>query len=443
LIALGRALRGRGFGGAAVMESVPEWAMALLNALPEKLRLAVYKWSGWLAAPPLRRAAKVREEEISAWVASQYPDRTCPAIWIGSTNGALIHAAAALRIPWLPQTFLLTYRRYLPPDELMGDLRMGQAPARVILQNNPSFKLYQMHDPVNDRLMVERIMYFRAKRTKLGPEYERFIRERLRAGGEIVLIECGYRWPATRVGPRHTFQVGGLGELKPGGYGGGTPEIREFLKKQNARVENWQMPPEDGEGPEAEWGFEPELRGDVERFARANGFRLRRMIFEEPEALSPLVADLYRWWYGRRGIPARHLVAECFALLEPWEVLRRRCIPFWMAFNTDPSYRALRRYLESRSFEEIHLMLMSNGVRALGQVPIGRWKSLLKRAGRRGDFLGVDPKRYPSDLASFTRYHTHFVKKIPKVAGPVPVLTAGEFDEFMAAHARDYDTTWI
>ena len=40
------------------------------------------------------------------------------------------------------------------------------------------------------------------------------------------------------------------------------------------------------------------------RFARERGYRVRRIVFDEPEALSPLVADLYRWWYRSAGCPA-------------------------------------------------------------------------------------------------------------------------------------------
>jgi hypothetical protein len=44
--------------------------------------------------------------------------------------------------------------------------------------------------------------------------------------------------------------------------------------------------------PEAEWGFESALREDVERFALLHGYRVRSIVFSDPEALSPLIADL-------------------------------------------------------------------------------------------------------------------------------------------------------
>jgi hypothetical protein len=49
--------------------------------------------------------------------------------------------------------------------------------------------------------------------------------------------------------------------------------------------------------PEAEWGFAPALRDDVEDFARRHGYRVQRVVFEDAEDVSPMVADLYRWWY--------------------------------------------------------------------------------------------------------------------------------------------------
>lgn len=58
--------------------------------------------------------------------------------------------------------------------------------------------------------------------------------------------------------------------------------------------------------------------GDVERLARRRGWRVRRLVFTEPEDFSPLVAELYRWWYRERGFDSRRLIVESFILLEPW-----------------------------------------------------------------------------------------------------------------------------
>jgi len=60
---------------------------------------------------------------------------------------------------------------------------------------------------------------------------------------------------------------------------------------------------------------EPGLREDVARLAHKRGWRIRRVLFEEPERLSLLVADLYRWWYRERGLPADRLLVGSIILI--------------------------------------------------------------------------------------------------------------------------------
>src|SRR5205085_10170615 len=152
----------------------------------------------------------------------------------------------------------------------------------------------------------------------------------------------------------------------------------------------------DTERPEAEWGFEPTLRADVQELARRRGWRLRRIVFEQPEDLSPLAADLYRWWYARLGRPTERLLVESFVVLEPYWALRHGAVPFWMVFNTEPSAAALEHYLDGVNppYDELDLMLFSHGVESVGLAPIERWRAILRRVPR-GGFVGVDPRAYP------------------------------------------------
>jgi hypothetical protein len=117
------------------------------------------------------------------------------------------------------------------------------------------------------------------------------------------------------------------------------------------------------ESLEAEWGFEAALRDDVERLAGQQGWRVVRLIFEQPEDLSPVVADLYRQWHRERGVDERRLLVESFILMEPYWALRTGSVPFWMVFNKEPSAQALTRYLDrTEPFDEIAMMLFSHGV---------------------------------------------------------------------------------
>ena len=54
-----------------------------------------------------------------------------------------------------------------------------------------------------------------------------------------------------------------------------------------------QPPPPDEGAPEAAWGFEPQIMDALERLAKRGSWRLRRLVFDAPEDLSPVVADLY------------------------------------------------------------------------------------------------------------------------------------------------------
>jgi hypothetical protein len=96
------------------------------------------------------------------------------------------------------------------PDEPRQELRWGRPHAEIVLRRNADLELHHMHDPVQDRLMVRRMSYFRFKRQRLGPAYERFLRDHLEPGGTIVVTECGLAWPTTHCGDRHVFQFGAL-----------------------------------------------------------------------------------------------------------------------------------------------------------------------------------------------------------------------------------------
>jgi hypothetical protein len=258
------------------------------------LQEQVYIWSGRSEAIAPRKLAQANAEDISQWITGLYPQRTYPAVAIGSANGALTHLWAALGIPWLPQTFLIPVARRLDPDEPMQDFEWAKRWARVLLEHNSDVQLHQLFDPNQDRLMIRRMAYFRIKRLVLGPAYEQFIRRTLMPGGTLVLVECGLKWPTTRVDDRHVFQFGALGGATPQEYHQGGERVAEYLARYRSPRRRWEPPAPDAERPEAEWGFEPRLGEDAERFARDNGFRLRRVRFEQPESASPLVADFYQ-----------------------------------------------------------------------------------------------------------------------------------------------------
>ena len=431
LEALARALHGKPYRGRA--ESLSSVLLTKgVGKLPGGFREKLYRWAGSFDATPARNLDRVDAEEISRWAVNSYPRRRYPAVMIGSSNGAAMHLCAALGIPWLPQTVLVPVRRTLHPDEPEEDLAWGKEPARRVTERNPELRVYQMHDPNQDRLMLYHMAYFRLKRLRLGEVYETFLRDTLPAGATLLLLECDFRWPSTRVSDRHTFQFGGYGGVPPREYFEGSARIREYLKRRGSPVEVWRPPEPTDELPEAEWGFDPELRADVKRFAKENGYRVRRIRFRDPAALSPLVADLYRWWYRRLERPSDRLLVESFIFLQPFLTFRTGSVPYWAVFNSYRSVDDVNDYLaNSEPFDDILLTLFSNSVEAAGIAPIEAWRSVLRRAKERGRFVGVNEREYPKDLTSFVRHYKELERLDQGLPRPEP-LTLERFDAFLS-----------
>jgi hypothetical protein len=258
------------------------------------LSKALYSWGGWWEAIPARALVHVEAEEIATWVVQQYPERPYPGGLLGSANAAAISMAAALGMPWLPQTFLIPVRRALDPDDVQGDLAWGRAAVPLALAASKDLLLHQMHDLVQDRLMLRRMAYLRVKRRTLGAQYRRWMARLLPPGVPLIIVECTLSWPVITVREQHVFQVGGLGDTTPAEYYTGGERVAQFLRAQGADRRQWMVPGATHEAPEAEWGYAPVLTEEIRQFAQAHGYRLRRLVFRHPEDLSPFTADLYQ-----------------------------------------------------------------------------------------------------------------------------------------------------
>jgi hypothetical protein len=444
LRATARALAGKDFPALGLPLARPlKGVVPAVNLLPTQARDAFYAVSGVGEAIGPGAIGKVRAERIAEWAVGLYERKRYPAIFLGSSNGALVNLCTALGTPWLPQTVLIPVRQLdTHPDEPRDDLEGALEAGRTLLENNPELQLHHMHDPNQDRLMVSLMTYFRVKWRRLSPSYARFIRECLVPGGTIVLVECTRRWPTTRVGERHLFQFGALGGISAEEFHHGSERVADYLERYGSHRRKWDPPAPDGDSPEAEWGFEPALRDEVLRFARQHGFKVARVIFEEPEDFSPFVADLYRSWYRQRRMRANRLLVSSFIVMDPHWTLRTGSVPYWMKFNTEVSLEEIEAYLDkAEPYDDIYMMLFSHGTESAGLVSIERWREVLARARRHGDFVGVDPEKYPRDFAAFGRYHDA-VQAIPSrypLPGP---LALEQLREFVRASGGRYAMRW-
>ncbi len=441
--AVGRFLRGRDHRGMGVGPGSRLLA-GLAAAPPRRLRHRVFRAMGAMQGIPLEKARQVRAEDIDQWAVDQYGPGPYSAVLIGAPSGAAVHLAAALRAPFLPQTTLVSVRDSAThPDDPVGAMHALAPTVRQVAANNPELAVYHMHDPAQDRPMVEAMAYLRLKRLALGRPYERFLEERLAPGATIVQLECTHDWRSTQVGERAYFQFGCLGGVPEEEYFDSGAGIACYLAEQGSPWRRWEPPEPDARRPEAEWGFHPALSADVERVAARYGYPLRRLVVGEPQDLSPFVADFHRWWYARRGLPAHRLLVESYVQWDPLWTLRLGAVPFWMRFNMQPSYEALRDYLHGAArYRFIHLNLFSQGLRSPGVVPIERWRDLVtERALDRGEIIGVDEDAYPADTGSALRYQPAFASLPPRHPLPAP-LSLSDVDRFRDGTDHEYAVAW-
>jgi hypothetical protein len=439
LRALAHFLHGKDFPGLG-QPRLLQYPASLADWLPRWLRQEVFARVGASEGVPAHAAGQVSTAAIAEWFASLYPQRPYPAVAIGSSNGALVHLCAALGIPWLPQTLLTLIRHdgQVHQDDAAAAMVWARPAARAFLAANPGIALHHMHDPAQDRLMLAYIAYFRSKYLRLPQAYRAFIGRWLAPGGIILVSECPRRWPTSRLGDRYTFQFGALGGPSEHEYFHGGERVEAYLRRYRSPWQQWKPPPADGRDPEAEWGFEPALGEDIAALAREHGYRILRLIFDDPDDLGPPVADFHRAWYRqpRRGV--ERLLIGSFILVEPYWTLRLRAVPLWLKFPVEPSLRLARRYLaRAETFDEVHLMLFAHGVESVGLPPIRAWQDLLRQARRGGSLLGVNPRAYPAHFGVYGRYQRALRRIAERRPLPPPISLEG-FEQFLAASDASY-----
>lgn len=437
--ALGRFFEGKDHRGLSIGPGSRRLA-DLASSPPRTLRRSSFVAMGAAQGVPLDRARLVDAEEIAHWVTQQYGAGPFDTVVIGSGSGAALHLAAALGAPFLPQTTLVAVKDFMThPDEPVAAMHALAPITRLIAGNNPEVSVYHMHDPAQDRPMLQAMAYMRLKRLRLGRAYERFLEERLAPGGTVIQLECERTWRTRAVGERAYFQFGALGGVPEEEYHHTGERIAEYLEAEGSHRRDWEPPEMDARRPEAEWGWDPALAEGVEKLSQRNGYTLRRVAMGEPQDLSPFVADFHRWWYRRLGVPSGRLLAESYVQWDPYWVLRLGVVPFWLRFNMEPSYEELRQYLErAEAYDHIYLNLFSQGLWSPGVVPLEQWRELIEsEAGERAAIIGVDEDAYPVDTGSTMRYQPAF-EALPFRHPIPPPVSPDDIDLFVEESPKVY-----
>lgn len=374
--------------------------------LPWGLLRGVYTRMGASEGIEPGRLGDVDLEAVAAMLVENLPRRPFPGVMLGSSNGAFAHLAAAMQVPWLPGTVLVPVARRGDPDRPVDAMDFGRRLAGPLLERNPDVVLHHMHDQAQDELMVARMTYFRVKWRALPAAYATFLKERLVPGAPVVVLDDRSRWPVVNVGERHVFQPGAQGGLRP----------EDYLRRPHT-------PTPDGDAPEAEWGSEPGFTAAVERWATTHDHPLVKVGYHGPQTPSHPVAAVVRDWYANRGERSDRLVVPSFVLGDPWTTLNRAAVPFWTFFSVQPALESLRLHLaRSEPYRRVDVILFQHGVASPGIARPEEWLSAAAETGADAHLLGVDPRRFPHDIASVGRYGPRLAD-LPRATRPWPVLT--------------------
>jgi hypothetical protein len=395
--ALAAALRGEGFPH---LGSPPIYGRAVRAAgrLPWPLLRQIYTRIGAAEGIDPARLGDVDLDAVARWLAEQYPRRRYPAAFIGSSNGAVTHLAAAMGAPWLPGTVLVPVGRVGDPHRPVDAMRFGERHAQALLQRNPDVVLHHMHDQAQDELMVARMTYFRTKWLSLPKAYAEFLDALLLPGAPVIIVNDRSSWPVVRLSERHVFQ--------PGAQGGLDPE--DYLRRPHT-------PTADDHAPEAEWGAEPAFTAAVVDWCRGAGRRVAVVTTPGPQDVAHPVATVMRQWYRSRGQASDQLMVPSFILGDPWLTINIGHVPFWGFFSVQPARQALEDHLaRSDPYAVVRLLLFQHGSDSQGIARPEDWARTVQKYGARADFLGLDTDKFPHDIGFLGRYGPT-LKQLPHV----------------------------
>jgi hypothetical protein len=384
-------------------------AVRAAGRLPWVVLRSVYTRIGASEGINPRRLADVDLAAVAKSFAERYPKRRYPAILLGSSNGALTHLAAAMQVPWLPDTVLVPVAHVGDPDRPDQAMEFGRSVAPALLDRNADIVLHHMHDQLQDVLMAERMSYFRVKWCRLPEAYADFIDNHLGADGTVVLINDQSTWPVTRIGPRHVFQAGGRG--------GGRPE--QYLERRHAPAPN-------DEVAESEWGLDTDFGDQVRTWCGQRGHRYAEIGYDGPQAPAAAVATAMRDWYRARGESANRLVVPCFVLGDPWQTVCSAAVPFWIHFAVQPALQALDAYLdEAEPYSDVNVFLFEHGTNSPGIATPDEFAEVINKHGARAHFDGLEPERFPHDIGTLGRYGRVF-DQLPRARQPWSALPVGD-----------------
>jgi hypothetical protein len=384
------------------------------NHLPETTRRRLLDRLVRNLGAPRSLAGEVTSEGLAQWAVNLYgtDGPACDTVVFGAPSGGVGHLAALLGAPFLSEHFVTRYRYRGDPDDVVGYMAYGTEMAKIILENNPDLHVVNHYDPIHDRFMVPYVSYLRMKLLTLPEPYQRFIEHRLRPGGTILFADSRYGWGQYRISQRHNLQVGGLGGIPDKEYVQGSPQVAKYLAEKRARRRNRSVAPQQSwtvvlpwlPQRESEWGSLQSFRRSVETFASEAGYRFLALNGTHPADFSRIAFYASYQAILDAGLEPSGVLVDCFTLTSPTGALRSGLLPLWMPFNCVDSLSFLRDM--AADFPPGKPVLLAPVPSYSPSWDVAQADQWAAACGADADviWLGIDPAKYPVDLAGMFRF---------------------------------------
>ena len=343
-----------------------------------------------------------------------------PCITVGAAlGGAAAHLALALAGPFLPNAFVLTLKGGSRSGNTEEYFQRSENLARKISHQNTGILTIQHFDPVHDGWLTKWINHLRLKLLDLPEVYKEFIREKLEPGGAICYLDCSAKWLRFRTGDRNIFQVGGWGDISPQEFLESSPRLQAYCRQAGLTHRGWQLPgyPVE-EGPESEWGCEPEFRQSLQDFCRSEGYRFVPISLTAPHDFSKLAYSAVQHLLQMENREPSGVMIEMFSQFDPTAVLRAGLLPLWLVFNTLDSLEFLQAMRsEFPSKKPVFFSPLSTFSLTPDLASWEAFESVL--SGLDWINIGSRPSHYPSDPLALVNWNKKLHRWVDRNENPI------------------------
>jgi hypothetical protein len=339
------------------------------------------------------RADDVDADAVAGWIVEQYAGSDHPGVVVGSAHGGAVHLATALGVPWLPAAFETDFRWSDGLTDGAAAMSLGRSLAARIIGANPGVTVRQVHDParlsdgIGGRLNLH-------QRWKVLPEpYRRFLSDRVRRGGFVLLLRDVRPWSVLDHGDGYAFQIGSSASgLDLRAYAQG-PDLRSLVRRTGGNA-SW--PPGQYRRQLVEQSVESGFEAGLGRWAVAADARLYPVLYHGSDALSAATADICREWLVDHGKAGDRLLVGAGRLLDPWSTFRAGLVPYWCDAVTRAAVGAVELWLAgSPAYSSVEILPEPPGTSWSQLAPMGQWSVLAQFATRRGVVSSAIAHAYP------------------------------------------------